>query len=289
MENTEQVQKQAPWGVIAVIIIAIVVIVIWQFMSKEPEIVAPALIEVVQPIVEAPVEEPEILPIEEVVTPEEVELPASEIQESEVVNPLPLLDESDSWVQEKLPTLTWRKELLKLIVNDDMIRRFVVFTDNFAQGQLAYEHSPLVKPKNTFNANEVKATAESPSSLQWDETSTRRFSLYVDLLRSIDTDTLIQWYTESKPLIDQAYDELGYPDANFTETLQDAIIRILDMEIPKVELELTRPSVMYKFADDELESLDDSDKLLLRLGRENLLVIKSILLEINEKLSRVED
>lgn len=61
------------------------------------------------------------------------------------------------------------------------------------------------------------------------------------------------------------------------------------MEIPKVELELTRPSVMYKFADDELESLDDSDKLLLRLGRENLLVIKSILLEINEKLSRVED
>lgn len=56
-----------------------------------------------------------------------------------------------------------------------------------------------------------------------------------------------------------------------------------------MELELTRPSVMYKFADDELESLDDSDKLLLRLGRENLLVIKSILLEINEKLSRVED
>lgn len=289
MENTEQAQKQAPWAVIVVIVIATLAIVVWQFMSKEPEQVTPLAEEVAPIIVETPIVEPEII-AEKVIEPvEEVELPAAEVEEPEKVNPLPLLDESDAWVQEKLPTLTWRKELLKLIVNDDMIRRFVVFTDNFSQGQLAYEHSPLVKPKSTFNANEIKGSGDLPDSLQWDESSTRRFSLYVDLLRSIDTDTLIEWYTESKPLIDEAYSELGYPDANFTETLQDAIIRVLDMEIPKGQLQLTRPSVMYKFADEELEGLDDSDKLLLRLGRENLLVIKSILLEINEKLSRVED
>ena len=36
----------------------------------------------------------------------------------------------------------------------------------------------------------------------------------------------------------------------------------------------------------EVEALDDADKLLLRLGKENLLVIKSVLLEINERLAR---
>ena len=43
---------------------------------------------------------------------------------------------------------------------------------------------------------------------------------------------------------------------------------------------------MYKYKDESLESLDDAEKLLLRLGKENLLVIKSVLLEINEKLAR---
>jgi hypothetical protein len=89
-----------------------------------------------------------------------------------------------------------------------------------------------------------------------------------------------------KPLIDQAYSELGYPDENFTEVLHDAITKVLDMEIPKDSLDLVRPSVMFRYKDAEVEALDDADKLLLRLGKENLLVIKSVLLEINERLAR---
>ena len=165
-----------------------------------------------------------------------------------------------------------------------MIRRFVVFTDNFAQGNLAYEHSPLIKPSTKFVANEIKNGASS--DWKWDESATRRFTLYVDLLRSFDSETLVQWYFEMKPLIDQAYSELGYPDENFTEVLHDAITKVLDMEIPKDPLDLVRPSVMFRYKDAEVEELDDADKLLLRLGKENLLVIKSVLLEINERLAR---
>jgi hypothetical protein len=86
-------------------------------------------------------------------------------------------------------------------------------------------------------------------------------------------------------LIDEAYAELGYED-DFTLTLQDAITRVLDMELPQSDMSLIRPSVMYKYRNVELESLDASDKLLLRLGKENLLIIKSVLLEINEKIAR---
>ncbi len=284
MENLESTQKQAPWAIIIITLAIIVAAVVWQFIDEKVEPEPVPVVEVIEePIVEPIKVEPEPV-IEEVV---EV-LPEVE-PEPEVIeeDPLPNLNDSDSWVQEKLPSLTWRKELLKLVINEDMIRRFVVFTDNFSQGIVAYEHSPFIQPMTSFStAEKVESENMNEEAWLWDEKSTRRFSLYVDLLRSIDTETLVQWYVEMKPLIDEAYEELGYPDDEFTDALQDAITRVLDMEIPKQPVVLTRQSVMYKYADADLEKLDDTDKLLLRLGRENLLVIKSILLEINEKLSR---
>lgn len=282
IENTEQ--KQTPWGVIAVIIAAIIAFVIYYFViaiddKKEP---VPIVQVVEQPLPEvAPKNIPEIEP--ELIEPEV----AIQVEEPIVEAPkilLPSLDDSDSWFTDKLTNLTWRKELLKLMVTEDMIRRFVVFTDNFSQGVLAYEHAPLVSPNVKFSAIEEKSSRGL--ILHWNEKNTQRFSQYVDLLRSLDSAMLVQWYIELKPLIDQAYQELGYPDDEFNEVLQAAITKVLDMEIPKTLPELDRPSVMYKYKNESLESLDDAEKLLLRLGKENLLVIKSVMLEINEKLIR---
>ncbi|MGL1955771.1 MAG: DUF3014 domain-containing protein [Colwellia sp.] len=279
------------WQLIVSLIIFIVVIgIAWQFtgakkdvtpvakpMIKEKE-VAPVL--PIEPVVEVVV--PDIAPQVEIPEPEEV----IEVVEST----LPLLDDSDDWLKTKLPTLTWRKELLKLVIDDDMIRRFVVFTDNFAQGIVAYEHSPFVKPNEKFSPDLASEHFDNKHSVwQWNEQSSTRFGLYVDLLRSFESESLIEWYIELKPLIDQAYSELGYNDDDFTTTLQDAITRVLDMELPKTTVTIIRPSVMYQYQDTELESLPDADKLLLRLGRENLLVIKSVLLELNEKLAQEQN
>ena len=216
--------------------------------------------------------------------------PVSTVQvavvEPEPVSLLPALDESDVWIQTKLPELTWRNELLSLLINEDIVRRFVVFTDNFSQGLLAYEHSPFVQPKVKFSVDEQSVTNQGQENTwQWDNETSKRFDLYVDLLRSVDSSTLVNAYFEAKPLIDEAYAELGY-DEDFTHTLQDAITRVLDMELPKSALEITRTSVMYKYKDPQIEALADSDKLLLRIGKENLLIIKSVLLEINEKLEK---
>ncbi|NQZ20452.1 MAG: DUF3014 domain-containing protein [Colwellia sp.] len=283
MENQTQTVKQTSWGIIAVIIVIVIAVSVGLYFSNSP---TKEPIEIIKPVIETVIE-PEVTPEPEVIEqPEETALPAETetVAEVEPVVVLPTLDESDAWIQEKLPSFTWRKELLKLVINQDMIRRFVVFTDNFSQGNLAYEHSPLIKPSTKFSANEIKTGASS--DWQWDETATRRFTLYVDLLRSFDSETLVQYYFEMKPLIDQAYTELGYQDDDFTDVLHDAITRVLDMEIPQEPLDLVRPSVMFRYKDAEIESLDDSDKLLLRLGKENLLVIKSVLLEINERLAR---
>lgn len=280
MENSQSTQSSVPWGIIIGIIIVIAAI-LW-FALSEDEVKPVIQTPVVEEIIETPLPEPEII------EPELVDEPIiEEVIEKEIVEPeslLPTLDESDAWLEEKLPTLTWRKELLKLVIDDDMIRRFVVFTDNFSQGILAYEHSPLIKPTTSFSGREINENGQV--IIKWDETSSRRFSLYVDLLRSVDSETLVSWYFELKPLVDEAYQELGYPEENFTDILQDAITKVLDMEIPKERIELIRPSVMYEFKNEEIENLDDAEKLMLRLGKENLLVIKSVLLEISEKIAR---
>ncbi len=281
MDNSQTAPSSVPWKII-IGIVFVIIIILWFVLSKEEK----------QPIVKETVVEDVIkqapLPVPDIIEPEIIDEPLQQnVVEEEIVEPeslLPTLEESDAWLEEKLPTITWRKELLKLVIDDDMIRRLVVFTDNFSQGILAYEHSPLIKPTTSFSGKEINEDGEVV--IKWDEKSTRRFSLYVDLLRSVDSDVLVSWYYELKPLIDEAYRELGYPDEDFTDILQDAITKVLDMEIPKERLELTRPSVMYKYKNEDIENLDDADKLMLRLGKENLLVIKSVLLEINEKISR---
>lgn len=293
MENSEQQEKrnnQSSWILIGAIILLVIALSYW-FTQQD----SPAPIEVAPDII---VDEPiaEIIPIEPVVIEEEIEevvqvaieVPVAEIEPVEE-SELPTLNESDVWVSDNLTTLTWRKELLKLVIDEDIIRRLVVFTDNFSQGTVAYKHSPLVAPTTTFTAIETPSNNNNAQEWLWDPQSEKRFNSYIELLRSLDSESLIAYYYEIKPLIDEAYAELGYEDDDFTDTLQAAITRILDAELPKTSPKVIRPSVMYKYEDEQLESLDDVDKLLIRLGKENVLIIKSILLEFNEKLSIEEN
>lgn len=300
-KSAQASQNKASWPLIAFVILMIIAIgIAWQFTGDKSESI----------VIDEPVLIVEELPEKVEELPEQViEIPEIIIVEEEIMEPvestLPLLNDSDDWLKIKLPEITWRKELLKLIIDEDMIRRFVVFTDNFAQGIIAYEHSPFILPNAKFTPEidsvrfqSIDPTPKQSSSdttrsitqnvWQWNENSSRRFSLYVDLIRSMDSESLVQWYSEIKPLIDEAYNELGYDD-DFTNTLQDAITRVLDMELPKSSMALIQPSVMYKFADPELEGLPDTDKLLLRLGKDNLLVMKSVLLELHEKLAQQEN
>lgn len=296
MENSEPTQqikqdkgeKNSGPLIIFIVTFLLVVVALWQFSGGKTEkrpIDSSEFLKQ-EPVVPTP------QPLEEPVKEEPVQRPATELVEEEkpavqeIVITLPELNESDDWLKNKLPDLTWRNELIPLLVTEDIIRRFVVFTDNFSQGLLAYEHSLFVQPKDKFSVDEQSVNVEGEQNVwQWDSKTSKRFDLYVDLLRSVDSTTLVNWYIDMKPLVDEAYRELGYEE-DFTYALQDAITRVLDMELPKSAMEVTRTSVMYKFQDPQLEALDDSDKLLLRIGKENLLIIKSVLLEINEKLAQ---
>jgi len=284
LDQKEQVEQVGiSWPLITFIILTVIAIAIaWRYTGNIPvevqEIPTLTLSPVTKDVAIVEIEVPDVI-IEEV--------PVEIIEEKVAVeNPLPSLNESDDWLKIKLAEITLRKNLLSLVIDEDMIRRFVVFTDNFSQGDIAYDHSPFVLPKAKFMP--YLKNKGKPNTWQWNERATKRFTLYVDLLRSMDSDSLVQWYMEIKPLIDEAYNELGYED-DFTNTLQGAITRVLDMEFPRSSMNLIRPSVMYKFADPQIEGLPQVDKLLLRLGKDNLLIVKSVLLELHEKLAQQEN
>lgn len=303
MENVEPTQlkeqgeskKNSGPLIIFIVTLVLVAVALWQFSAGEIEKRAMDSSELLkqEPVAEASQPMQSVEEIKHAIELSEALAPVSDMVETiaekivieqAIAVSLPPLDESDAWVQGKLPELTWRNELLSLLITEDIIRRFVVFTDNFAQGLLAYDHSPFIQPKVKFSIDEQLPNVDGQQNVwQWDSETSKRFDLYVDLLRSVDSTTLVKWYVDLKPLIDEAYSELGYED-DFTYTLQDAITRVLDMELPKSAMNVTRTSVMYKYDDPQLEALDDSDKLLLRIGKENLLIIKSVLLDINEKL-----
>ena len=71
--------------------------------------------------------------------------------------------------------------------------------------------------------------------------------------------------------------------------MQSAIDRVLDVKIPNESATLVQPSVVYIYQQQSIEALPAADKFLLRLGKENLLQLKAVALELNNQLHKDRD
>ena len=87
-------------------------------------------------------------------------------------------------------------------------------------------------------------------------------------------------YLRFYPLFQRVYQDLGYPNGYFNDRLVQAIDSLLATPQPAGPIELTRPNVMYTFADPALEARPAGQKMLLRMGPENAAVIKAKLTEL---------
>jgi hypothetical protein len=73
----------------------------------------------------------------------------------------------------------------------------------------------------------------------------------------------------ARPLLENAFSEMGYNPRQMDGIILQAIDVILATPIVAEPIRLSRDSVVYKFADSELESLLPLQKQLLRTGPEN--------------------
>lgn len=191
---------------------------------------------------------------------------------------LPSLHDSDPIVSKSALTLSTAGDYSKQLAKDDVLRGFVVFIDNLAQGEVLSGFSPLLKPDAPFEV------IETPDSIFLDPKSFKRFDAYTNILDKLDLTLVIQQYKRFLPLINDAYQEMGYEKGDFNDTLLNAIDMINETPIIKTQIELIAPSAMYKFKEPQLESLNNTQKLMIRMGPNNLETIKKKLAELRLKL-----
>jgi Protein of unknown function (DUF3014) len=111
-----------------------------------------------------------------------------------------------------------------------------------------------------------------------------RYRPFASLVSNLDAKTLVSFYRGLEPLFQEAYEDLGHPDASFTTRLNQVIEHLLQTPTPRGEIALVQPSVLYKYADERLEKLSAGQKLLVRMGVDNATVIKGKLREIQAEL-----
>ena len=217
--------------------------------------------------------------------PETIEQELTKTQEQPLVEvapvkTLPQLNDSDLSVQTQLSQY-FAKQTLKLVVQDDMIRRFVVYVDNIGKGKIAKKHSPIVEPQASFAVVEGDILTIAPQSYE-------RYTPFVELFTSMTPQQAVNFYREYKPLFDEAYEEIGYQERDFDDAVFDAIDMVLTTPIVTGNVPLLSESVVYKYAYSEWEQLPEAQKQLLRMGAKNVKKIKSALKGIKTFLETSE-
>ncbi len=247
---------------IAGTLIAAIIIVAVLFKAQnqpeyDPELIAIADEPVAEVVIQAPV-------VPEAVIPEAVE-PEPEPPTSSVSTPppLPKLDNSDDFIRERLLLISNKPEFAKWVKTDDLLRRTASYADGLSNGVLLSKIFPLSAPEGKF------ATHSSDGTIWLNAGNYERYDRTINTLTSLPMDSMAKMFHFTRPLLENAFSEMGYNPRQMDGIILQAIDVILATPIVAEPIRLTRDSVVYKFADPALESLLPLQKQLLRTGPEN--------------------
>lgn len=183
------------------------------------------------------------------------------------------LENSDEMIRDTFSET--QPNLLKLLTQEHMVRKFVRAVNALDDGELVNQYRPFVGPSRPFVAEQT-----GESEWQLSQENFERYTPYVNTLESLGAERLVALYRRHQPLIDEAFAELGTDKSGFESALVGALTQMLDTPEPSDTLALERPSVFYRYRDKELEKLPEAQKLLLRMGPENRQKIKKLVREI---------
>jgi hypothetical protein len=187
---------------------------------------------------------------------------------------LPQLDSSDGPLAEALGALIGTQAVQQFLIPKDLIRHIVVTIDNLPCKKLAVQVRPLAPTPGELAATPAgEAFTLSPANAA-------RYLPLMKVIEATDTAAVAGIYLRFYPLFQQAYEGLGYPSQYFNDRLVEVIDHLLATPDLSGPIPLTRPSVMYVFADTALEGLSSGQKTLLRMGPQNAAVIKAKLREL---------
>ena len=135
-----------------------------------------------------------------------------------------------------------------------------------------------MRPKGSFQV------VENGDVITIDPKSYDRYDLATQVIVSLDTEGSAALYRELEPLIDDAYAEISPPGSRFSDRLEAAFDHLLAVTPPSGEPVVTRKVVTYVYEDESLERLSGAQRQFLRMGPENVLLIKAKLRDLKAVL-----
>ncbi|HMK14935.1 MAG TPA: DUF3014 domain-containing protein [Burkholderiales bacterium] len=251
------------WVVLILGLAGVAAIVYYHWFRQEPELLP-------QPPAPA-----EAKPAPETKAEPKIQYP---IAESSEAKPLPALSESDAAVQKALAGPVGQKAFADFFYLDGIIQRIVATVDNLPREKVSQRLMP-VKPV----AGKFLVTGEE-DNLVLNPANYLRYAPYVKLAEAVNVKQLVAVYVYFYPLFQQAYKDLGYPSGYFNDRLVQVIDHLLAAPDVQEPVKLVQPSVMYQFADHELEALSAGQKIMVRMGAKNAARIKAKLKEYRREL-----
>ncbi len=192
--------------------------------------------------------------------------------------PLPPLRESDASMVHGLEGLIGSQAMQRFFLPEELIRRIVATVDNLPRETYAARLNPVRPVGGLF------LTTGHDAGLAISPKNAARYAPYVKLAEAIDAKKAVDLYIRFYPLFQEAYVELGYPNAYFNDRLVEVIDHLL--AAPEIEgpVKLTVPHVLHEYADPELESRSAGQKLMMRIGKENAARVRARLRELRREI-----
>ena len=280
---TQEASRKTTWVVVILIVLAVIAAIVWWWLPASDDKKQPTeTVEVdQQQSTEVQVEgyEEEVVEPEPEVEPEPVPQESEPRPEATEPEPEPVaLPELDNSTPSVLQSLDSVEINIRPLKSSQLIRDAVVLMDNISNGSIVRERTIVQRPDGRFSVLEVDG------ELYIDESSYRRYDTLVDWFISLEPEALVENYEQFKPLVQEAYAEIGYPESDFNNTLLEAIDVVLETPVPDGLVQVDDDSVMYTYTDKSYESLPAAQKQLLRMGPENIQRVKEKLREIKRAL-----
>ena len=248
------------WIVIAVLVIGLVAI-FYPRPAEEPSV---PLVLPESPVATAPAPEPDPEPAPAFVTGE----PA------EPLPPLPALEESDAEARAALAEATSEELVERHLATDGLVRKLVTTVDNLSGDTIWMKSRVVPQQPGPF-------LVEGPEDERYIAPANyARYTALVQLVAAIDTARLAAAYQRHYPLLQEAYEELGYPGRQFHNRALEVIDHLLATPVVEGPIRVVRPHVVYKYADPELEALSSGQKALIRIGPANAAIVRQKLIEL---------
>lgn len=186
---------------------------------------------------------------------------AHPVQPGDAADPaLPSLADSDGPAWEALTTLFSDDSVLALLLRDHLIQRVVTHVDNLDKPSVPTPAMAVRAVPGTLQVDDADGSAHIAAS------NAARYAPYVKAFTALDAGAAGRAYVRLYPLLQQAYAQLGRPDAYFNDRLVAVIDHLLQTPEPTRPLAVQRDERgRYRFVDPSLQARSVGQKLLLRM------------------------